>query len=269
MSLTNPTAVVTEERLNEYHNTILPFLGGMPDILANKFARGDMYSTDEKMIGQWIDGKPLYQKWIDCGTQSAAATTVEVAHGISNIESTFIKHAYMTLTDQSRIFSELIPNTNSGSDFVGRVWVDGTKVYLYQMGGWAGYHAYVVVCYTKTTDSAIEIGIDTDYSTTEKIVGTWTDGRPVYQRTFYAENITINPQYTTVVWGNVPNIDILVNAFGMNDIGSFIPSYRHTSLSSDVTIDRTGGNIQTEFYRFGSGSFTTSAMLTAQYVKSV
>ena len=36
--------------------------------------------------------------------------------------------------------------------------------------------------FTKTTDSPIAIGSDTDYSTDEKIVGTWIDGKPLYQR---------------------------------------------------------------------------------------
>ena len=74
MSLSNPKTVVTEERLNEYHQTILPYLGGMSDILANKFSRADLYSTDEKMIGRWIDGKPLYQKVIPFTSLSQGMT---------------------------------------------------------------------------------------------------------------------------------------------------------------------------------------------------
>ena len=62
MSVQNPERVVTKQDLADFYQCILPYLGGMPDILANKFSKGDMYSTDGKMIGQWIDGKPLYSK---------------------------------------------------------------------------------------------------------------------------------------------------------------------------------------------------------------
>ena len=62
MSLTNPNKIVTEERLAEFYGEILPYLGGMPEILANKFDKGNLYSTNEKIVGSWIDGKPVYQK---------------------------------------------------------------------------------------------------------------------------------------------------------------------------------------------------------------
>lgn len=39
-------------------------MGVYPSAIANKFSKGDLYSTDEKMIGQWINGKPLYQRVI-------------------------------------------------------------------------------------------------------------------------------------------------------------------------------------------------------------
>ena len=58
MSLTNPNKVVTEQRLHDFYEELLPYLGGMPEVLANKFSKGDLYDTTEKMIGKWIDGKP-------------------------------------------------------------------------------------------------------------------------------------------------------------------------------------------------------------------
>ena len=42
------------------------------------------YSTDEKVIGKWIDGKPLYQKVIEIGAVST--TEVATATGVTNIE---------------------------------------------------------------------------------------------------------------------------------------------------------------------------------------
>ena len=52
MTMTNPDKPITKQDLNDYHNAILPYLGGMPEIYANKFAKGDLYDTNEKMIGR-------------------------------------------------------------------------------------------------------------------------------------------------------------------------------------------------------------------------
>ena len=94
MSLTNPKDVVTEERLKDFYDGIYPYLGGMPEILANKFSRSDIYSTTEKMIGQWTDGKPLYQKVIT-GTTSSSASSTNLGNASSligsNISDIFIK----------------------------------------------------------------------------------------------------------------------------------------------------------------------------------
>lgn len=46
--------------------------------------RGVQYSTEEQVIGTWIDGKPLYQKTVNCGALPNA-TTKNIAHGISNL----------------------------------------------------------------------------------------------------------------------------------------------------------------------------------------
>lgn len=42
------------------------------------------YSTEEQIVGYWIDGKPLYQKTVQLVSQDSV--WVEVAHNISNIK---------------------------------------------------------------------------------------------------------------------------------------------------------------------------------------
>ena len=188
MSLSNPNKIVTEERLNEYHQTILPYLGGMPEILANKFDKGNLYSTDEKMIGQWIDGKPLYQKTVDCGALPNNSVK-NFAHSISNLES---------ITDMKGIgisSSQVIPiqwSVDYDSAYGVTLYCDSTNIVFVTKRDQTSYHAYITLQYTKTTDSAISIGNDTDYSTTEKIVGTWIDGKPLYQKTYHLTTVAGN-----------------------------------------------------------------------------
>lgn len=199
MSLTNPDKLVTEERLNEYHNTILPYLGGMPDILANKFSKGDMYSTDEKMIGQWIDGKPVYQKTFSGIFSSNSDETLVTAD--INLNDNVLIEAKGFLTNDINGVKYLIgySNTtyyNSGVLLLpGGVRIDtaGSQASVFR-----GQPYVITLQYTKTTDSPVAIGIDTDYSTEEKIVGTWIDGKPIYQKTIQTTMPSTSSQNTIV-----------------------------------------------------------------------
>jgi len=180
MSLTNPEKVVTEERLSEFYQAILPYLGGMPDVLANKFSKADLYSTDEKMIGRWIDGKPLYQKTINTGVLPNKSTK-SIAHGISDIDNVVNGFGFFIHNNGNLFYFFNHPYTSYMN-----IYIDKTNINVVTGTDATAYtNSYVTLQYTKTTDSAIEIGVDTDYSTTEKIVGTWIDGKPVYQKTVY------------------------------------------------------------------------------------
>lgn len=175
MSLTNPKDVVTEERLSEFYQGIYPYLGGMPEILANKFSRSDIYSTTEKMIGQWTDGKPLYQKSfsVSKSVSSDATVTLFTHTGCDYVDiakSEFIRSSDSTVYTLPNATCVLKIKSN------GEVQANAASGATYN-GIWK-----ITLQYTKTTDSAISIGVDTDYSTTEKIVGTWIDGKYLYQK---------------------------------------------------------------------------------------
>ena len=45
----------------------------------------DIYSTTERRIGTWIDGKPVYRKVVNTGALPNT-TTKNIAHGISNVK---------------------------------------------------------------------------------------------------------------------------------------------------------------------------------------
>ena len=50
------------------------------------------YSTDEQVVGTWINGKPLYQKTLTGTTLSASG---DVPTGLTNIEDIFIVSGYI------------------------------------------------------------------------------------------------------------------------------------------------------------------------------
>ena len=190
MSLSNPNTPVSQQDLQDFYHKILPYMGGSFEAIANKFSKGDLYSTDEKMIGQWTDGKPLYQRVFDFGALPNKSTK-DVLHNISDIDVVVsaIGIAYGANTN-------FYPIPYTSPDSLGdNILMTVSTTYVRIMTGYNRSNltnCYIVLQYTKTTDSPISIGDDTDYSTEEKIVGTWVNGKPIYQRVVH-----FSPQQTS------------------------------------------------------------------------
>ncbi len=180
MTMQNPDKPILAKDLNDYHNKILPYLGGMPEVLANKFAKGDLYDTNEKIIGKWIDGKPLYQKVIQF-TNNAGSYLIDVSS--LNVDSIWLDGIYI---NNSGEYNTIGVYYYSSSDFL-RVLISDNKQSLLISAGssFSIGSGFCIIKFTKSTDSAnsFNISSDTDYSTEEKIVGTWIDGSYIYQKT--------------------------------------------------------------------------------------
>lgn len=192
--------IATKADLQRMYNKMLPYLGGMPEMVANKFSRGDLYSTDEKMIGQWIDGKPLYQKCYT-GTMPTTASTWGTLIELSGAQ--FIDaDIYVTREGDTNIAKIGNSLGNDGGTFYLQPSIN--KIAIYPVSWMVNRPYYAITKYTKTTDSPISIGSDTDYSTEEKIVGTWIDGKPLYQKTIYISSF---PENTGSFVHNIANIE--------------------------------------------------------------
>lgn len=202
--LTNPNNVVTEERLAQFYQQILPYMGGMPDILANKFSKADLYSTDEKLIGRWIDGKPIYSKVVTGIGDTYQNWDQVVLSSDVNVNQ---------IIDAKIITSDRVGIDGGGFTSLVATVVESTgDVKLYNAISHTNANTAYAIQYTKTTDSAVEIGDDTDYSTTEKIVGTWIDGKPIWQKTVEATT----PNKATIKYTPVgANIETVVNYVAM------------------------------------------------------
>lgn len=197
MSLPNPNKPVTEQRLHEFYDRIKPYMGIYPPMVANKFSKGDLYSTSEKMIGQWYDGKPLYQRTITgINTPSSKNTDVVIYTFDSDVDMVHSVEGYLIDTGVSSkvmipINLAYIMDGTSDSNVFISVFVDdssGRRKLKCRCCSWNDFPLVLTVKYTKTTDSAVSIGDETDYSTTEKIVGTWIDSKPIYQKTYVLNN---------------------------------------------------------------------------------
>jgi hypothetical protein len=108
------------------------------------------YSTTEKVVGTWIDGKPIYRKVVYYGNLPNA-TAKSVAHNISNLKQVITidgvcfdgNDAYYTL-----------PLVYRGSDSSYNVQtnVNSTDIRMASSQDRSSFTAYIIIEYTKTTD---------------------------------------------------------------------------------------------------------------------
>ena len=102
------------------------------------------YSTSEKIVGSWIDGKPIYQKTINFGSLPNASDK-SVAHGISSIGYVVdIKG-----TAKSGSSYSLINDVNTTTNIINRVYVDATNVTIQTKNDRTAWTAYITIQYTK------------------------------------------------------------------------------------------------------------------------
>lgn len=273
-NLTNPNELVTKQMLNDYHETILPYLGGMPNIVANKFDKGNLYSTDEKMIGQWIDGKPIYQRTFNfiAPSENVVPTNVVTLDGTcTNVR--IIDGAIFSTSPET-----YIPiNMAAGGNYYVWTYISGNTNNKYitveVKNMYNGCNGYITIQYTKTTDSAIAIGSDTDYSTDEKIIGTWIDGKPVYQKTI--SRVITNDKNATKNYMDITDLHLekLIRVKGMynessgTNCGCF--PFSEGSTQSFIHVITNDNNTKL-LWIVGTGSWLTNIQTytTIQYTKT-
>ena len=109
----------------------------------------EVYSTEEQVIGKWIDGKPLYRKVYDGIVLSGSETIVEQTSGII-VQKIYGYFVYTTNKSIQEIGAYRAMDTASTS----RVLWDGTYVKVQGGTDWqtGQYTARVIIEYTKTTD---------------------------------------------------------------------------------------------------------------------
>ena len=111
------------------------------------------------------------------------------------------------------------------------------------------------------------------YSTDEQVIGQWVDGKPLYQRTFTVENISIpkdaNPSDITM--GTVTNLDILVNAHAVRYItnsGEMIFPGSTSGMQTYFASNKASGELYFIVYRQGSAFTMDKLTATFQYTKT-
>lgn len=215
------------------------------------------YRLEEKVVGQWLDGKPLYQKTIDFGTLPNA-TTKSVAHGISNITGDNVVSINPIASAGSyAIFARIHDQQATNQCFFE---VTDTNVICYARGANLSSYTqcYVTIQYTKTTDTAntglysddeatlgmlgdvdLENLADGDiiryngtsgkfenvakevYSTDEQVIGKWIDGKPLYQKSWeLSSEVSCASQSFTSLGIDASGMETIVGQALQNSMGT-------------------------------------------------
>lgn len=173
MSLTNPNKVVTEQRLSEFYQEIKPYMGtnempseDMSEVISplpSVQSRYHKYSTEEQVVGEWIDGKPLYQiTYVATFSNKAVGQRFYVKLAdMSNVEYVSA-NGMIKFNETGEIYSVCTYATDkfqgvSDSNSAYSVWnADGSShgVVVKQnfVNGNASGTVKVTILYTKTTD---------------------------------------------------------------------------------------------------------------------
>ena len=148
------------------------------------FGKSSLYSTTEKVVGCWTDGRPLYQRTYSFTTPSSEKTWGDVL-SISSSYSVKNIFGYVYAGNLAVPFPYALVGATQEACVV--AYQNGSYIKMWvTYSAYAGVSGYMTIQYTKTSDSANSFNYASvnDYSTSEKIVGTWTNGANLYQRTY-------------------------------------------------------------------------------------
>lgn len=146
------------------------------DILGELRINGNnpfLYSEDETVIGKWYDGKPLYQKVIIHDGGCSVNSNNQHPHGIENVDTIFIKHAFVQSTNANKL-TYTLPVTQYASNTAHdelSVCIDNVYYQFLVQTGWGGenWHIFMIVNYTKVTDSVANLIVEDETKPTKTI----------------------------------------------------------------------------------------------------
>ena len=255
MSLTNPNKVITEERLFEFYQGILPYLGGSAEagftpvgtiisVMGNSAPANYLACNGQIVnIADYIELANYFEQQFESKNKFGGDGTT--TFGIPDLRGEFLRGTGINshtnqgsggnVGEHQDATEHLRVHTGSSGGAVNVYGKDthalnvdtlinpSTKSYYptnTSSGNTDTYTHYTArptntsVLYCIATKN-IYLNPSLDYSTDEKVVGTWIDGKPLYQKTVNCGNLINASSITdkTVAHG-ISNFDKLVQVTG-------------------------------------------------------
>ncbi len=220
----------------------------------------EIYSTDERMVGVWVNGKPLYKRSFLFSTQVTVATTwTDIGIVLDEADSIIFGETQRS-TAYAPLEFEIVPSTHH----IRAVSYRSTSIPV---------GSFVTLYYTKTADVAgsgdfVPSGAPAvHYSTEEQVVGTWIDGRTVYEKTWSIDNTNVSSWVT--IDHNISNFDMAISVVGSykqssgNQQTYIMPYYESSTAFGYIAFRDT-----TLWYRISGGLGVGKLVFTARYLKT-
>lgn len=147
MAIQNDNTILSKGDLKAYHEAIAPMLGGT---LLSRTNVSDHYSTDEKIVGVWTDGKPIYQKTVQ--PSSVQDGTVLISNDVDTyIYGEFIGYR----SGEGHCVNYTVGGSQNLTFQTGMYgWCSDNKILLFNRGDIRATSIIATLRYTKTTDAA-------------------------------------------------------------------------------------------------------------------
>lgn len=184
-----------------------------------------IYSENEREIGVWTDGKPLYERVFNRTSNPITMSGnswyqfAQATEQIECISATLIEYengaiggCYPALANYNNGYIQAMHFRNTVQDTFG----------------------YLIIQYTKTTDTAgsgtwTPQGVPAvHYSTNEQVVGTWIDGNTIYEKTIDFGALPNNT--TKSVSHGISNLDDIIELRGMARSTTIYLPIPHTGI---------------------------------------
>ena len=123
-------------------------------------AEMEVFSTNEQIIGTWVDNKPLYRKVLITYDTVETDVNYQMAHGVPGWDRMWIDLGNSYFYEKNRKRSLPIEQTfytsTTGGDMC-HAYIEGDYVYIVSHGGWGtGWEKVITLLYTKNEDQPIE-----------------------------------------------------------------------------------------------------------------
>ena len=182
-----------------------------------------IYSTEERCIGVWKDGRPLYEKTVEFGALPNN-TTKTVSYNISDLDY-FVKIQCVAHNQNGSRTIPFVDDAYKNADVLLDTISSSGTIRIIAHTDLSSLTGEVTLQYVKTTDVAgsgtwTPQGVPSvHYSTEEQIIGTWINGETLYQKTY---NVTFSGNYFDVTIPTTHKIKKLDGGVDSNNYDNFI-----------------------------------------------
>ena len=233
-----------------------------------------IYSEEEREIGVWTDGKPLYEKTLNLNvTNSGDRFDISNLHIDTMVQMVGFIH-------QTGGNNPSVPYSSSPNDYALPYYsFSDDSIHAIYAGSYNQTTWVITIRYTKTTDTAgsgtwTPQGIPAvHYSTDEQIVGTWIDGSTVYEKTVVSTSELTRGTTNQIELGTT-NVKDFVSVEGFASYGSnnsYIPLPYGDRANSNICITTITKSGTANIYigtDYTSPSTVNLVIITIRYTKS-